>query len=1041
MRVDVEQQNKLLKTLQQNQVASTQEPESMLSMIEQATETYAKDEKMNSFFQQDATYLDPTKEEKKTVLDKVEDSTQLDAATRKDQMAVLSHTTSEADYKKMQEEGFTLDATASNTIVTVTDEIKVQMAKAGKDVSAYGDSLSDEELEAVTGNAAVANQVENQISEAMKEADIPATEENVKSVEDGLKQAQALQNLSDGAIKYLLDNGLEPTIENIYLAEHSGSISYNSKDAMDIPGLTAQIEKVIRSAGLEVTDETVKSSQWLVANQIPLTKENLAYLEELKNIELPVSDEVMIDRMVEAIAEGKTAQTASLVEGYSLKEQAEQAVSVVNNATDEDLAYIVNNGLELTVENLEEAANFRGQNPEAYTEKGLELLTAQRQLEEARLAMSAQANYALLKQGISIDTKPLVALVEDLKNAENMYYENLLKAQGVEVTEENVALFAETSEKLQEVKSVPAYVLGVPEANTKTLQGVYEEGTALKAAMQKANQSYETLMTAPRSDLGDSIQKAFQNVDVILDDLGLEPTEANERAVRILGYNNIEITVENIMEMKAADKEVQRVFQNMTPAVVTEMIKRGINPLEMEFPEINKIAEEIKNELGSDEKQRFSEYLYHLEENHEISAEERETYIGVYRLIHQVAESDGAATGALIKQGADLTLKNLLTAVRSKNKTSKMDVSVDEEFGEQTSTTKFNSITDQIMSAYQTNCAKEASDLLTPGKLQSLMEQHPDWENMTPEQFAECLAATEESAAGVEANQSYIEQQLAQLEHCASSSEEIYQILQQYDLPNTMLNVMALESMMSNRNQLFRQIFENEKSDGVTEEDIQEMKEIIIEEFGEAIAEPRALAEVQETLAEVAEKVMKNWMGSDEITSIDVREMRLMQAKLSMNNLFAKDEKYSVPVLVGDKVTNVSLKIVRGVDPKGIVDVMFESEATGKVAATFQAKEDGISGFIASDNRDTRELLAENSEKIEQAVQGEQNEQLILRFAYMEDLDLNRFSGVAVSKNMSNHIVGTEQPKADKASETYQVQTSRLYHIAESFIRAVKELA
>ena len=29
--------------------------------------------------------------------------------------------------------------------------------------------------------------------------------------------------------------------------------------------------------------------------------------------------------------------------------------------------------------------------------------------------------------------------------------------------------------------------------------------------------------------------------------------------------------------MKAADEEVQRVFKNMTPAVVTQMIKRGIN--------------------------------------------------------------------------------------------------------------------------------------------------------------------------------------------------------------------------------------------------------------------------------------------------------------------------------------------------------------------------------------------------------------------------------------------------------------------------------
>ena len=180
---------------------------------------------------------------------------------------------------------------------------------------------------------------------------------------------------------------------------------------------------------------------------------------------------------------------------------------------------------------------------------------------------------------------------------------------------------------------------------------------------------------------------------------------------------------------------------------------------------------------------------------------------------------------------------------------------------------------------------------------------------MTPEQFAEALAQTEESAAGVEANQSYIANQLAQLEHCASSSEEIYRVLQQYDMPNTMLNVMALESMMQNRNQLFRQIFGEGEKDN-TPDDIRKMKESVLEAFGEAIAEPEALAEVQETLGEVAEKVMQNWIGSEEVTSLDVREMRLMQAKMSMNGLFAKDEKYSVPVLVGDKVTNVSLKIV-----------------------------------------------------------------------------------------------------------------------------------
>ncbi len=42
------------------------------------------------------------------------------------------------------------------------------------------------------------------------------------------------------------------------------------------------------------------------------------------------------------------------------------------------------------------------------------------------------------------------------------------------------------------------------------------------------------MMTAPRKDMGDSIQKAFRNVDDILEDLGLETNDSNRRAVRIL---------------------------------------------------------------------------------------------------------------------------------------------------------------------------------------------------------------------------------------------------------------------------------------------------------------------------------------------------------------------------------------------------------------------------------------------------------------------------------------------------------------------------
>ena len=57
---------------------------------------------------------------------------------------------------------------------------------------------------------------------------------------------------------------------------------------------------------------------------------------------------------------------------------------------------------------------FRDMMQQAAYEFGFEAdedVYKRQQLEEVRLAMSAEANYALLKKGISIDTEPLVKLV------------------------------------------------------------------------------------------------------------------------------------------------------------------------------------------------------------------------------------------------------------------------------------------------------------------------------------------------------------------------------------------------------------------------------------------------------------------------------------------------------------------------------------------------------------------------------------------------------------------------------------------------------
>lgn len=1009
------------------------------------TESSKKATGTTSFQAKEVTYLNPAKEEKKTIIDEIEQSGSMDAGERKAQMAVLAETTSPEDYKKMQEEGFSLDDTTSNKIVTVTDKIKEQLAKAGVDISAFGDDLDFEQLAQITGSPELAAQ----IADSLREADLPLTDDNFKQIAETVDMADSLSSLDDGAVKYLIDNQLEPTVQNIYFARHSASAGYMPAEQQDISSFLPQVKNVIASAGLEVNDDTIATSKWMLENDIPLTKENLTYAQALRQTELTTSAENVAALAAEAVSEGKSAQDAVILSGYTWMEQAQNAVDTVENATDEDLVYIVEKGLPLTLDSLREAAANRVSGSTVqdadgnYTQKGQQLLTARRQLEEIRLAMTAKANYRLLKQGISIDTEPLVKLVEQLKDQENEYYRNLLMSEGVDATKEQVELFGEVDKKVTDMRYVPAYVLGMKDADVSTINGVHEAGTELKTSFEKASRQYETLMTAPRADLGDSIQKAFRNVDDILNDLGMELTDENRRAVRILGYNSIDITQDSVLTMKAADEEVQRVFKNMTPAVVTQMIKRGINPLEMDFTSLNQEAESIKSEeLGGEDNRKFSEYLWKMEQNHEISEEERSSYIGIYRLIRQVENTDGAAIGALIQQGAPITMKNLLTAVRSEKRSSKMDYSVDYNFEGVSGTSKGSSITDQIEAAYQNNCLKDASELLTPERAKVLFEQNMEWENMTPEELKAVLTQAGEQADESSINADYAKEQLAQLEQAANADESIYRILDKYDIPNTVSNVLAMESMLNQRNQMFRKIFgsstaDHNGDDQVDAEDLEAIKQELLEEFGEAVSEPADMAVAQEKLGELAENVMKTMINSDHVTSLDVRDMKMLSAQLSVNSILAKEEQYAVPVMVNDELMNVSVKIVRGVDKKGIVDIMMESELRGKIAATFQAKEDGIHGLIATDSEETAELFKGQTQDLSYLLGGENDDVTELHCAHIPDLDLNHFSMGAFGVDAKEETQLSDSQKAENR-DTYRVQTSRLYGIAEHFIKAVK---
>lgn len=976
---------------------------------------------------------------------------------RRNDMIVTASTTTSNDYKAAKDDGY-------DVIVTETDKIKAVLAKAGVDISIYGDDLSREQLTDITGSQTEAAMLVNQ----MKAYDIPATDDNIKAGIDAIDRAKSLTNISNETKAYLVRNNMNPTVSNVYKATYSSSQVQNYKQKVGITDnvkqlyddnqygdkgagsqgkisdelfeeLKPQLKQILDEAHIDSSDENLNQCRWLIDEDIAVTPDNVLLANQIDGITAAgenVSSDFYARAVTEALAMGKKATEATMSQDGLTFDMAKKACDVLGEATAEDIVTLESDNIPVTIENLSKLIAARGKDSaasQASANKALDnqitdsrdarLVTAQRKLEEARLSMTAEANLSLIKKGVSIDTEPIERVVELLRQQENKYYGALFGESSVEASDDRVRMYNNVCDIFNQMKQQPAYVLTLESADD-TVYELYTAGKAMKQSLEAAASGYETLMTSPRADMGDSISKAFQNVDDILKELQIDTSESNRRAVRILAYNSTDITEGNIKQIKSVDEQVQRALNDMTPAVTIEMIKRGISPLDMSMSDISETARRIKSENPDERDEKFSEFLWKLEKKNEISEEERDSYIGIYRLISQVEQSDGAVIGSLVNQGADITMKNLLTAVRVRGK-SAMDYKVDDTFAGVDSVSSGIKIDSQIESAYHTNCLRDVLDTLSPEKMEFV--QYDSWLDMTPEQLRQAVYEANEDSA---LSEQYATEQLRQFNQAVSVPENVYAFLEKYDVKTTAVNLMAASRLMKNPSEAVRNLWE--RGDSAT---ARALLDETLTRFSESVKNPKELARAQETLADTAEHVMDSMIIEDRHTgSIDLRQMKLLCSQLRIASNMSRQENYIVPIETADGVTGMKLRIVRGEDKKGLVDIFLEDKKCGRVAAYFEAKENSVSAMIVTDDEQTKKLFEDNITMFEAGISdGEQRVRIDV--ALEHDISAKESK---MSDMKSNTESDNETKKLLDGSES--VQTTRLYHIAEQFIVNVQRV-
>lgn len=837
----------------------------------------------------------------------------LDVQTTQDYMTVMSNTMSEEDYQAMMKDGFNPREMTGKESVTILDHIKAVMAESGEVITGFNDNLDIDKLIEITGSEANAHS----LAEAVKTADIPTDDTELTEINKAAQLITQITPPDESVIREMISRGMAPTIDNIYKASFSGASSsavnrggyyslemsgYLGKKSETDTGkdMTGEIEALLNRYGIDDIeyDDQLHAAKWLISNDLNVTDKNIHLYQQISSLEWPISYDAAVRIASNSVSNGKAAKNADLnLDKENVYVKAARTLEIVNRSNEAAVDSIVADNRILNIKNLEQAAN-NVNIVEAIDGKEAEKKAGYLALEETRLRMTLDINVSLLKKGIEIDTMSLSKLVEKLKEEQTQLSKNVINS--AENSDSRMQLYTTTCKAVKELPYMPAAVIGRLKLEEEySLSKVHEAGTELKTKYEEAGQKYETLMTAPRADLGDSLSKAWQNIDEILESNNIHADETGRKAVRILVYNNMEISEANVARIEEALGEVNNVINKLTPEKVLRLIRDNINPMDMNMKEL---SDTLKSMSVEESDEQYAKFLYKAEKAGNISEEERKSYIGIYRFINRLEKTDGAAIGAMVNQGRDITFRSLLSGIRSKR--ADVNVQIDDSFGLLDNVIgKGINISDQIESAFDNHIG-----------------------------FEQSKAAEDE----------YLKQTYREYKQSLELFEQ-----EEYMYSDTVSEAVALQALTDDSTNIYRKMYKAAQAGYSIEdpENISEAFDNIIDNLEDRDTAVNSFESMKKTVMEYIERYR-----TDCDSYIDLKGLMLCGKQLSVATSLNRHEDYIIPIITDDGYTSVRLSFVHEKNQNDDIDIYCRDSKGYEINTHLHLEDDILSGLIVCED-------------------------------------------------------------------------------------------
>lgn len=932
------------------------------------------------------------KSEGEEVIEQIKES----ATNAKGSLSALYKKLSGADCVSLEEDGYGLNDTKPEKIVTVVERIKIMLATYCEDYKLTGMSVSSDDIKEILGSTAMAASVANKLNEY----DVPASDDNVKEIAMALDELKSSGELTENAKNYMVKNHIDATIDNIYNAIHKSAgipKTPNSLNENQWQQLKPQIDELIKNSGLAVNEQNENNAKTFIGMDIPVTKENLQYkamLDELNidNVEDKENLDKVLDRIAMALSEGKHANEALLVKQNQDWKDVSEAIKTIWKA---DKAHVISiTDADRTLNIAELKKSIASININDYKDRIANMtdteLSNYRKLEETRMLMTADAGLNLVKQGFNIDTKSLSELVEELKQVEFARLNEVTKEEfnENEVSNEIKETVIDSCMALYDISVSPVDTLAnvLEEAlngGVVSLETLADTGHSLRERYSRLGKTYEAVGTQVRTDLGDSIQKAVKaSTESILDELKLEQTEANKDAVRILANNSMEITKENIDKIKEMYATLTNLIDNMKPEAVLKMIRAGINPMDSDIRDVNEYLMNLNENSTNEDK--YSRFLMKLDRTNGITDEERKKFIGIYKMMNIFRKDAGKAVGALLNQNSELTMQNLMTAYNS-NKVKGMDKIVNDENG-------FVDVRGAVN--YYNTLFSQTAPKITPNTLKKTEEENPILDRSI-ENFCEAV----QDNYDINEEALYYSEFLDSVKTAKEADESVLRELSKFDMAASIDNINAMTNIMEENYFNTRRLALNAEvlNESENEEDL----------F-------RKLEELAQSSDEQLERVMDSIENEEDYDTFE--QMRMLNKEIhTITNTGAKHD-YHIPYENNGQIGNIHLQLVSDEENAGRIAIDATSAEIGKIHMEIKIENDTMNIFALTS--DDQALL---TQKVSNAVR---------------DISLN-FVSFGITSIHMNTGKSEVLPENDLVGGNQKSSTRRLYQIARKMILEV----